>query len=107
MQSVSSSAVYQTLGKYFNRQEQAWNTTHSYTLDVNGSYVVFLLSPFMLATDIWFVKARHSSGISGYWQSIMKSAYNANYNLSITGDTLTITGDSCQTCLVQINHDYA
>ena len=107
MQSVSSGAVYEKLGKYFNRKEQPWDTTHSYTLDVNGSYVLFLLSPFTLMTDIWFVKARHSSGISGYWQAIMKSYNNANYNISITNDTLTITGDSCQTCLVQINHDYA
>jgi len=107
MQSVSSSAVAQALGNYFNRQEQAWNTSHSYTLDVNGSYILFLLSPYMLFSDIWFIKARHSSGLNGYWQAIMKGAYNPTYNISITNDTLSITGDSCQTCLVKINYAYS
>lgn len=104
MQSVTSNAVANELTLCLKTYEQPWGTPHSYQLVPNSTYILFCQSPNVFATDMWLIKSRHSTiaSLTGYCQIIMKGTYSPDYNIGITGDTLTIDRE-CVTSLIKIN----
>ena len=111
MQSVTSNAVagavdtiIESLIGTLKTETQGWSNNHSYTLKREGKYLLFCSNPNNQCTGVYFVLGRHRTNTSlvGYAETI-KSPSGVTYNVSVSGDTLRITGDYCVTNLIFIS----
>ena len=103
MQSVSSNAVAQAIKDLLKPQNQTWSNNHSYTIEKESENILICGNPANQGSAIYYIKGRHSTNqaLVGYVMTVMRSG-NQNYNVSVSGDTLTITGDYCVTSLIHI-----
>ena len=111
MQSVSSNAVANAINDAFrvNLQYythfswQGWTNSHSYTINLEGNYLLICANPNINSSAIYFIKGGHTTitSLVGYANTILAPQY-VGYNINVNRTSLTITGDYCTTALMQI-----
>lgn len=101
---VSGGAVAESLKHYLFLQQGSWDNINQFSLNFGVGYLLFCISPYSYATNIYYVQARHRFGLESYIQTIMQGNNNPQYNLSVDeNNTLTVSGAPCTPVLCQLN----
>jgi hypothetical protein len=105
MHSVTSNTVAQNLKNYPFLQRGIWDEINQFSLDFGFGYLLFCISPYSYATNIYYVQARHRFGLESYIQNIMQGNNNPQYNLNVDeNNILTVSGDPCVPVLCQLTN---
>ena len=111
MQSVSSNAVAVAINDAFRTNLQfythfvwqGWSNSHSYTINLEGNYLLICANPNINSSAIYFIKDGHTTitSLVGYANTVM-APQNVGYNINVNRTSLTMTGGYCTTALWQI-----